>query len=102
MRDGGSKPAERIRYGFELATSHQASERELEILMGSFAYYRDGFQSDPASAARYLAQGEAPRDVRLNVQELATVGSAFFAPPLAAYTAVASVILNLDATLTKD
>ena len=58
--------------------------------MGSFAYYRDGFQSDPASAARYLAQGEAPRDVRLNVQELA------------AYTAVASVILNLDATLTKD
>jgi hypothetical protein len=90
MRDGGSTPAERIGYGFELATAHKPGERELEILLESFAYYRDGFQSDGASAARYLAQGEAARDPRMDARELA------------AYTAVASTILNLDATLTKD
>jgi hypothetical protein len=90
MRDGGSTPATRIGYGFELATAHQPSQRGLEILLASFAYYRDGFQTDTVSATRYLSQGEAPRDTTLNTQELA------------AYTAVASVILNLDATLTKD
>jgi hypothetical protein len=90
MRDGGSTAAERIGYGFELATAHKPGERELEILLEGFAYYRDGFQSDGASAARYLAQGEAARDPRLDARELA------------AYTAVASTILNLDATLTKD
>jgi hypothetical protein len=90
MRDGGSQPAERIEYGFELATAHQPGRRELEILLASFAYYRDGFQTDAASATRYLSQGEARRDMTLDAQELA------------AYTAVASVILNLDATLTKD
>ena len=90
MRDGRNNPADRIGYGFELATAHQPSQRELEILLSSFAYYRDGFQTDAASATRYLAQGEARRDTTLNAQELA------------AYTAVASVILNLDATLTKD
>jgi hypothetical protein len=90
MRDGGSTPADRIAYGFELATAHRPGRRELEILLASFAYYRDGFQTDAASATRYLSQGEARRDMTLNAQELA------------AYTAVASVILNLDATLTKD
>jgi hypothetical protein len=90
MRDGGSTPVDRIGYGFELATAHRPSQRELEILLESFAYYRDGFQTDEASATRYLSQGEARRDITLNAQELA------------AYTAVASVILNLDATLTKD
>ena len=37
-----------------------------------------------------VSQGEARRDTSLNSQELA------------AYTAIASIILNLDATLTKD
>jgi hypothetical protein len=90
MRDGGSTPSDRIGHGFELATAHQPSERELKILLESFAYYRDGFQTDAASATRYLSQGEARRDTSLNSQELA------------AYAVVASVILNLDATLTKD
>jgi hypothetical protein len=90
MREGGRAPAERIGYGFELATARRPSQREQEILLASFGYYRDGFQSEGASAAQYLAQGEAPRNVKLDERELA------------AYTAVASIILNLDVTLTKD
>ena len=66
------------------------SKREAEILLASFRYYRDLFQSDPRGAAKYLAQGEAPRDEKLDARELA------------AYATVASLILNLDATVTKN
>jgi hypothetical protein len=90
MREGGSTPEERIGYGFELATARRPGEREREILLGSFGYHRDRFQSDTASAAQYLAQGEAARDQKLDARELA------------AYAAVASLILNLDAAVTKD
>lgn len=90
MREGGGTAAERIGYGFELATARKPNQREQEVLLSSLSYYRDGFQSDGASAGKYLEQGEAARDVKLDVRELA------------AYTAVASVILNLDVTLTKD
>jgi len=90
MREGGSTPAERISYGFELATARRPADRERQILLDSFAYYRDGFQSDPAAAEKYLKQGEAPRDEKLDARELA------------AYAALASVLLNLDATLTKE
>jgi mono/diheme cytochrome c family protein len=90
MREGGSTPGERIAYGFELATARRPGPREQEILMASLGYHRDAFQSDGTSAARYLAQGEAARDQNLDARELA------------AYAAVASLILNLDATLTKD
>jgi hypothetical protein len=90
MREGGSTPVERIGFGFELATARRPGEREREILLGSFGYYRDRFQSDTAAAAQYLAQGEAARDQKLDARELA------------AYAAVASLILNLDAAVTKD
>ena len=62
MREGGSTPAERIGYGFELATARRPGKQESEILLDSFQYYRDLFQSDATSAQKYLAQGEAPRD----------------------------------------
>jgi len=90
MREGGSTPAERIGYGFELATARRPDDRESEILSTSFHYYRDLFQNDTKSAQKYLAQGEAPRDERLDARELA------------AYASVASLILNLDSALTKN
>ena len=90
MREGGSTPASRIGYGFELATARKPDSRESEVLLSSFSYYRDVFQNRPADAAKFLAQGEAARDERLGVRELA------------AYSVVASLILNLDAAVTKE
>jgi hypothetical protein len=90
MREGGAAPPERIAYGFELATGRRPEARESEILLENFHYSRDLFQSDPSAAKKYLAQGEAPRDEKLDSRELA------------AYSAVASLILNLDAALTKN
>src|SRR5205085_875795 len=71
MREGGDTPASRMGYGFELATARLPGERETEILLSSFGYYRDAFQSDPAAATKYLAQGEAPRDDSLDAREVA-------------------------------
>jgi len=90
MREGGTTPQQRIAYGFELATARQPDGRESEILQSSFNYYRDSFQSDPNAASKYLAQGEAPRDKSVDERELA------------AYATLANMMLNLDATVTKE
>jgi hypothetical protein len=90
IREGGDTPASRIAYGFELATARASRDREARVLAESLAFYRDGFQSDPAAAAKYLSQGLATRDEKLDTRELA------------AYSVVASLILNLDATVTKE
>ena len=90
MREGGTTPTQRIAYGFELATARQPDRRESEILQASFNYYRDAFQSDPKASSKYLAQGEAPRDTTLDERELA------------AYATLANMMLNLDATVTKE
>jgi hypothetical protein len=90
MREGGATPADRIAYGFELATARRPNAREAEVLLASFQYQRDRFQTDPAAAAKYLKQGEAPRDESLDAREHA------------AYAAIASLILNLDAAVTKN
>ena len=52
--------------------------------------YRDRYTTKPDDAERYLSSGEHRRDESL-------------APPeLAAYTAVASMLLNLDETITRE
>ena len=45
---------------------------------------------DPEAARKYLSQGESPRDEELDVSELA------------AYSTLASLILNMDETITKE
>jgi hypothetical protein len=90
MQEGGNTIASRIARGFELATARLPNNREAEILLASFSFYRDAFQSAPSDATRYLSQGEAPRNEKLDARELA------------AYSAVASLILNLDAAVTKE
>ena len=90
MREGGQTPASRIAYGFELATARAPRPREVEILLASLGFYRDTFQSDSSAASRYVSHGEAPRDQNLDAREVS------------AYGAVASLILNLDAAVTKE
>jgi hypothetical protein len=90
LREGGSTADERLAYGFELATARQPKVREREILASSFRYYLDTFQGDRAAAEKYLSQGEAARDPQRNPSELA------------AYATVASMILNLDAVVSKE
>lgn len=89
MTDGGATPADRIAFAFRRATARGLSSAESRILLDSFRYYRDNYQTDAEAARKLVSQGEHPRNEKLDAGELA------------AYTAVASLILNLDEVLTK-
>ena len=90
LREGGTTAGERIAYGFRLATARASKPRESEVLTASYRYYLDSFQGDPQAAQKYLSPGEAAKDEKRSPSELA------------AYATVASMILNLDAVVTKE
>ncbi|HLJ14641.1 MAG TPA: DUF1553 domain-containing protein, partial [Bryobacteraceae bacterium] len=90
LREGGREPAERIEFAFRLATARSPKPRESGILLSSLQYYRNMFQNDPAAARKYLQLAEAGPDQNPDPAQLA------------AYSTVASLILNLEATVTKD
>jgi hypothetical protein len=90
MKEGGATAGERIAFGFRLATARTPARREAEILGASFQYQLDRYQTDNEAALKLLSEGEHPRDESLDAAELA------------AYTSVASLILNLDETVTKE
>jgi hypothetical protein len=90
MKEGGSTPDARIAFGFRLATGRVPNKRESEILSTSLHRALDRFQTKPDAAAQYLNVGEHARDQRLDIKELA------------AYSAVASLILNLDETVSRE
>jgi hypothetical protein len=90
MKEGGSTPQQRVGYAFRLATSRTPQPQEQQVLAASFHYHLDRYQTGRDAALKLLSEGEHPRDETLDVRELA------------AYTAVASLILNLDETVTKE
>ena len=86
-----SLPAtDRTRQIFRLVLSRAPEDRELTKLNEALAYYKDYYASRPKDAEAYLSQGDAPADKRVPPVELA------------AYTAVASLVLNLDEAVTKE
>ncbi len=89
LLEGGTTPEERITFAFRLATSRQPTPRELTILRRVFDQQLTRFRADQAAALKLISVGESPRKEQLPPEELA------------AWSMVASVILNLDETVTK-
>ena len=90
IREGGGRADARLAYGFELATARRPAAAESRILLRALRRYEDRYRTAPADAEKFLAQGEHPRDESID------------APQLAAYAAVAGMILNLDETITRE
>ncbi len=90
VKEGGSMPAERIDFAFRLATARPPKAKESEVLLDTLRRFEERYQGRPDAAVQYISQGKSQRDGKLNTVELA------------AYTAVASLILNLDETMTKE
>ena len=88
--EGGSSSTERIRFAFQLATSRTPSEHELKTLHAGLEQRLVRFRADPESAKKLLSVGEKKPANGIDPSELA------------AYTITASVILNLDETVTKE
>jgi hypothetical protein len=90
LLEGGTAPAGRVRYGFRLTLGREPREQETQLLAGALERFRAYYAANPAEAERLVSQGEAPRHKKLHAAELA------------AYSSVASLLLNLDETVTKE
>ncbi len=90
VRAGGPSPESRIRLGFRLVAARLPKAPELGVLVAGYHRAVAGFRSDPAGAAGLLTVGESKADPSIDAAELA------------AYTTVASTLLNLDETVTRE
>jgi uncharacterized protein DUF1553/uncharacterized protein DUF1549/concanavalin A-like lectin/glucanase superfamily protein/cytochrome c len=90
MNEGGRDVHSRIDFAFRLATTRLPNPKERQILESLLQQQLSRYRSDMKAASQLLAVGESKRDASLNPSELA------------AWTIVASAILNLDETITKE
>jgi hypothetical protein len=89
VKEGGTAPETRLTLGFRLATGHAPNERELHILRDALDKMLDAYRRDEAGARKLIAVGASKPDASIPVAELA------------AWTAVANIILNMDEAITK-
>jgi len=89
MSEAGASDEAKIIYVFRLATARAPKAMEIAVLKKIHDRELAVFEKDPAAAKKLLAVGESPLNGKLDQNELA------------AWSTVASVILNLDETITK-
>lgn len=89
VQEGGDDKHQRVRYGFRLATSRWPEETETTILDAALTCYLEFYRSDASAAKEFLSHGKSSR-----IESTAT-------SELAAYASLASILLNLDETISK-
>jgi hypothetical protein len=90
LREGGNEDAARIAFAFRLATGRRPESKETRVLTNALAQLRTDFIAHGSDAYAFVKTGASPMDPLLPPAELA------------AATAVASMILSLDETITKN
>lgn len=90
IKEGGSTAQDRIAWGFRLATSRKIREKEHAVLLDVYHHSRKRYGRDSEAAVKLISAGESKRDESLDAVEHA------------AMTIVASMILNIDETLTRE
>lgn len=90
IREGGPGVESRLALGFRLLLARNPGPEELKVLTAAMGRSIKDFTGDPEAAKQFLAVGEAGTDETLNPAELA------------AYTLLASTLINLDETITKE
>jgi len=86
IREGRAAPVE---WGVRLVLARAPRGVELETLAASEKRFEDYYRAHPADAEKYLNQGESPGDPNIDAAQLA------------AYTALANLLLNMDEAVTK-
>ena len=89
IREGGKLPEQRINLMGEILLSRDPPPNMAAVLENSLAQMETHYAANPKAAQDLLAVGEKKRDPSIP------------APELAAWTMVASEMLNLDETVTK-
>ena len=89
LRADGS-PAEKIATGYRILSGRTPSKETTERLTQDYEAYQSDFKNSPDKAAELLKIGDKAYDQKLNSIDLA------------AMTIVATTILNLDESLTRE
>ena len=90
MTTGGAAPSARLECGYKIALARAPRDEERSILLALFDSSLRRFQAEPKEATKLLAVGQSPRRSELSE------------PELAAWTTVASAILGLDETISRE
>ena len=90
LTEGGQTPAGRINFAFRLATGRVPDAQERAVLLGYEQEALADYRLHPGEATALLSVGASRCSPKLNQSELA------------AWTTVASMILNLDETITNE
>lgn len=89
MREGGNEPEGRVDLLYRLVLARPPKTAEKHLVVQTLRAFLARYAADRPSAEEFLSYGESGRDLKLDLGELA------------AYTSTASLILNLDETVTK-
>jgi hypothetical protein len=89
LREAGTEPEARIAHGWKLLLARAPRPEETRTARAAYNRFLTRYRAAPKDAEQYLSQGDSPRDTALDPAELA------------AATAVASMILNLDEAVTR-
>ena len=89
IREGGETPESRLGFISELVLSRPMNSQEQQIFTASLAAFQAHYQADPKSAEAFLKVGDSKSD------------PAIARPELAAWTLVASQVLNTDEAQNK-
>ena len=90
MKPKGRPTRQRVAKMFRRLTSREPRTAELDLLMKDFQAYQMDFRENPKEAVKLLSVGEKPRNPSLPDAQLA------------AFTLVASTILNLDEAIMQN
>jgi hypothetical protein len=90
VNEGGETDAERVAWAWRAVLSRKPNEREVAALTRLYQQNRKQYDADPAAAKKLLRVGLAPAPKDLDAAELA------------AWTAVARALLNLNETITRN
>ena len=89
VREGGKDVRARVRYGLQICLCREPDPQQIEPLVGLFEAEFQRYRADSSAAASLAGPEPGP------------VGTGTAAAELAAWTAVANVLLNLDGVLVK-
>jgi hypothetical protein len=89
LREGGTTPAERVRFTFLRLATREPTGDEAKLLVALYEQQRALFGQEPEAAAKLIRIGASQPDPGLSPVDLA------------AATVVAQAILNMDATIWK-
>jgi hypothetical protein len=89
LQEGGATPNERLAWAYRQALSRLPTESEAKLLFALLAKQQQEYQQDKTAAQKLLSVGASPLPKNIDKAELA------------AWTALARVLLNLHETITR-